>query len=337
MRLKPEQLADNLQKKLAPVYFLYGDEPLQIDELSDAIRQSAKKTGFLNREILSTENAFEWHELSTKANSLSIFDDKKILDIRVPAANFGNEGTKALQQYCEHLPQDTLLMISSGKLNSSSLKTKWFEAIDKVGVTIQVRPLDGQELLQWLHGRLQKRGLSTDNDGLRLLASRIEGNLLAAVQEIEKLYILYGSGHLTTTQIFEVVADSSRFDVFKLVDSVLNANLNRIFKILEGLKNEGIAAPVILWALTRETRNLAKIKYAIVQGQSKDSVFRQYQIWDKRISLISNALARLSYANLHDALLLAGKADRQTKGRETGDSWETILAVCLILAGKRIV
>jgi DNA polymerase-3 subunit delta len=178
----------------------------------------------------------------------------------VPSANFGNEGAKTLISYCEKLPADTVLLITCGKLNAAGMKTKWFEAIDKVGMTIQVKPLEGDELLQWLHNRLQQRGLNADRAGLALLAERVEGNLLAASQEIEKLYVLYGASALTKDQIFDVVADSSRYDVFKLIDAIGAASTNRIFKVLAGLKAEGIAPPVVLCAKSKWNSLKAKTK-----------------------------------------------------------------------------
>ena len=317
------------------MYLLSGDEPQQMGELSDAIRQAAKQNGFSQREIFSTESSFSWSDISNAAASLSIFGDKKVLDLRVPSANFGTEGAKMLTTYCESLPADTILLITCGKLNSTNLKTRWFDAIDKVGITIQVRPLEGEELLQWLTYRLQQRGMRTDNDGLQLLSTRIEGNLLAASQEIEKLYVLYGACALTSAQIFDAVADNSRYDVFKLIDTLLAANVNRVFKVLAGLQAEGIAAPVVLWALMREARTVSKIKLALSNGQSKDTVFRQHQLWDKRASLMDKAIRRLSHNQLFDILSLSAKADRQAKGQEFGDVWETILAVCLLFAASK--
>jgi DNA polymerase-3 subunit delta len=334
MRLKSEQLAGSLQKSLGAVYLISGDEPLQIVELSDAIRHAAKRAGFLEREIFSTDTGFEWSEITTSSQSMSIFGYKKVIDLRVPTANFGNEGAKTLISYCEKLPVDTVLLITCGKLNAAAMKTKWFEAVDKVGVTIHVKPLEGDELLQWLQHRLQQRGLNTDRAGLALLAERIEGNLLAASQEIEKLYVLYGASALKQAQIFDVVADSSRYDVFKLIDAILAANENRIFKILEGLQAEGIAPPVVLWALMREARTLCKVKIELSEGKSKDIVFRNNQIWDKRIGLVEKAIKRLSHTKLFEILTLSAKADRQAKGQESGNVWETILAVCLLFTGK---
>jgi DNA polymerase-3 subunit delta len=330
MRLKSEQLSGALQKSLGAVYLFSGDEPLQVLELADSVRRAAKQAGFLEREIFSTDTGFEWSEITTAARSMSIFGDKKVIDLRVPTTNFGNEGAKTLISYCEKLPADTVLLITTGKLNTAGMKTRWFEAVDKVGITIQVKPLEGDELIQWLQNRLQQRGLSADRAGLSLLAERVEGNLLAAAQEIEKLYVLYGAAALTQAQIFDVVADSSRYDVFKLIDAIGAANVNRIFKVLAGLRNEGIAPPVVLWGLMREARTLCKVKIELNEGKSKDIVFRNNQIWDKRVGLVEKTIKRLSHNQLFEILTLSAKADRQAKGQESGDVWETILAVCLL-------
>jgi len=336
MRIKPDQLNATLQKGLLPIYFISGDEPLQLGELADAIRKAAKQAGFENREILSAETGFEWRQLAFAADSMSIFADKKIIDLRIPSGTPGAEGAKALNNYCDRLPEDTLLLITAGKVAGSSLKSKWLEALDKKGVVIQVWPLEGQDLLRWLEQRMHQRGLSTDTEGLRILASRIEGNLLAAAQEIEKLYVLYGTGKLSSQQIFDVVADSSRYDVFKLMDCVLAANVSRILKVLSGLRSEGIAPPIVLWALTRDARLLIKIKLALSQGQNKDLVFKNNQIWDKRKQLVSNALNRLSDHDLNEVLVLSAKADRQIKGQEQGDVWEILLAICLKFTSTQI-
>jgi DNA polymerase-3 subunit delta len=337
MRIKPEQLTATLQKGLLPIYFISGDEPLQLGEIADAIRKTAKQAGFENREILSVETGFEWSQLAFAADSMSIFAEKKIIDLRLPSGMPGTEGAKALSNYCDRLPEDTLLLITAGKVAGSSLKSKWLEALDKKGLIIQVWPLEGQDLLRWLEQRLHQRGLSTDTESLRILASRIEGNLLAAAQEIEKLYVLYGTGKLSSQQIFDVVADSSRYDVFKLMDCVLAANVSRILKVLSGLRSEGIAPPIVLWALTRDARLLIKIKLALSQGQNKELVFKNNQIWDKRKQLVSNALNRLSDHDLNEVLVLSAKADRQIKGQERGDVWEILLATCLKLASIQVL
>jgi DNA polymerase-3 subunit delta len=331
MRLKPEQMAQHLRdRKLAPVYVIGGDEPQQIAEITDAIRKAAQEAGYLEREIFSQDSGFSWNDLPASAYATSLFADRKVIDLRLPSGSPGTEGAKVLTAYCERLPEDTLLLITTGKLTAASLKTRWFQALERVGVFIQVWPLEGEDLQRWLQQRLQRRGLGTDNEGLKLLTTRIEGNLLAAAQEIEKLYILYGEGFLNAAQIADAVADSSRYDVFKLADSLLTGQPGRITKILAGLKDEDVAAPVVLWAITREARLLCKLKQEIAAGKHRDAAMQGQQIWDKRKGLVGHALDRLNEAALHRILTLSAKADREIKGQQPGDPWQSLLQICLL-------
>ena len=335
MWLKSEQLPAALVKQLAPVYFISGDEPLQLGEAADAVRQVAKKAGYESREVLTVDAHFVWADFLQAADSMSIFSEKKIIDLRITSGKPGIEGSKALVNYCQRLPEDTLLLISAGKLDKSAKKSKWVTALEKQGIAIQVWPLEGGSLIQWIQQRLQRRGLSTDKAGLGTIATRVEGNLLAAAQEIEKLYVLYGQGTLTEQQIQEVVADGSRYDVFNLVDAALSGRVERVLKILSGLQHEGIAAPVVLWALAREIRTLIHIKQKLSAGQSRNSVFMQHQVWDKRQKLVGHAINKVNKQGLMAALLVAAKADRQIKGEEDGDCWESLLEVSLMLAGAK--
>lgn len=330
MRLSVTQLNDALSKTLLPVYFLSGDEPLQLGEAADAVRKAARQTGFTEREVITVDAHFEWHALGEAAGSLSLFADKKILDLRVPDGKLGNDGSKALQAYCERPPADTLLLISTAKLASASLKTRWFEAIDKIGAVVQIWPPEGKDLLQWLQQRATHRGLQIETEGLKLLANKIEGNLLAAAQEIEKLYVLYGCTLITIEAVAEVVADSARYDVFKLLDAVLAGKVSRLLKILPSLQDEGIAAPVVLWALTREARLLLSMHTQLQQRIPREQVFKNHQLWDKRKQLVTDALQRLPVKRLHDILLLSATADRQIKGQQLGDIWATLLTISLL-------
>lgn len=336
MRVSPTELSKALQSKLAPLYFLTGDEPLQLGEAADAVRQAARQAGFSEREVISVDAHFSWHSLLEAAGALSIFADKKIIDLRIPDGKLGVEGSKALQQYCDNKPDDTLLLISCGKLARESFKSKWFMALDEFGVIVQVKELDGRELLDWLQRRAVRRGLSLEVEAAKWLAARIEGNLLAAAQEIEKLFVLFGQQPITAAMLQEVIADSSRYDVFKLADSVLQGNLQRIGKILPGLRDEGIAAPVVLWALTREARSLLNIHLQLQQRVAREVVFKNLQIWDKRKDLINGALTRVKPAALQDILLLSANADQQIKGQRAGDPWETLLQICLLFVDSKL-
>ena len=332
MWLKAEQLPAALARQLAPIYFISGDEPLQLGEAADAVRLDAKNAGYENREIFTVDAHFKWLDFQQAADEISIFADKKIIDLRLPTGKPGMEGSKALVSYCARLPEDTLLLITAGKLDKSAKKSKWLTILEKHGVAIQVWPLEGADLVQWIDKRMQRRGISTNKQGLGLIAARVEGNLLAANQEIEKLYVLYGQGELTAEQIAKVVADASRYDVFNLVNAALSGRAERINKILKGIQQEGIAAPIVLWALTREIRSLISIQQQLQAGQPRNSVFMKHQVWDKRQKLVSHALSKLTRQNLLAALLVAAKTDRQIKGEQVGDCWESLLEISLMLA-----
>lgn len=336
MWLKAEQLPAALAKKLAPIYFLSGDEPLQLGEAADAVRLVAKNAGYDSREVLTIDTSFSWGDFLQAADSMSIFSEKKVIDLRMPACKPGAEGSKALVSYCERVSEDTLLLISAGKLEKSAKKSKWLTALEKHGVAIQVWPLSGAALVQWLQQRLQRRGLQVERTGIAIIAARVEGNLLAAAQEIEKLYVLYGQGVVSDAQIQEAVADGSRYDVFNLVDAALSGRVERVLKIFSGLQHEGIAAPIILWALARETRNLIHIKRQLDAGQAQNTVFMRYQVWGERQKLVNHALAKLKQKNLMCGLLVAVQADRQIKGAQQGDCWASLLQIALMLTGKDI-
>jgi DNA polymerase-3 subunit delta len=249
--------------------------------------------------------------------------------LRLPSSKPGTDGAKVLTAYCKHPPPDTVLLITAGKLESASLKSQWFQALDNVGVVVQVWPLQGAELLHWLQRRAERKTMHLSADAIKSLAARIEGNLLAAAQELEKLYILHGHATISRAMIEDEVADSSRFDVFKLTDALLGGKLNRSVKILSGLKMEGVAAPVVLWALAREARTLFSIKSELKQGTHAETVFKNHQIWDKRKQPVQEALHRLKPEDIQAILLLCAKADQQIKGQCSGDGWETLFEICL--------
>ncbi len=335
MWIKAEQLQGALAKQLAPIYLISGDEPLQLGEAADAVRLAAKNAGYDNRELLTVDAYFSWRDFSLAAESLSIFSEKKIIDLRLPSGKPGAEGSKALVHYCARIPEDTLLLISTGKLDKSAKKSKWVTALEKQGVAVQVWPLEGKALVQWIQQRLQVKGLKVKKVAINIIASRVEGNLLAAAQEIEKLYVLYGQGNLSEQQVQDAVADGARYDVFDLVDAALSGRIDRVSKILSGLQHEGVAAPVVLWALARELRSLIHIQRQLASGQPRSRVFMQHQVWDKRQKLVSHALEQLQQTELRQALLLCAQADRQIKGEQQGDSWQSLLCIALFMAGKK--
>jgi len=270
-----------LRSGLAPSYVISGDEPLQRMEAADSIRQAGKSAGYLHREIFDGQTGFDWGQFREACAAYSLFGEPRILDLRLTGKP-DKAGSEALIRYAEQPAEDAILLVSSPKLTAADKKARWFQALDRLGVVIQVWPLEDEKLLRWLDRRLNDRGLLADRSGLLLLAARIEGNLLAGAQEIEKLHILYGTGQLTDEQILKSVADSARYDVFDLAEQVLRGHLPKAARVLAGLRGEGIAAPVVLWALTRELRLLNTLRTAIDGGLSAESAFNQQKLWDSR-------------------------------------------------------
>lgn len=331
MKIHIEQLPENLRRRLLPVYLLSGDEPLQLTEAADAVRAAARAAGYENRELFHAENNFDWSLLGEASNTLPLFGERRILDLRLPAKPDKSAGA-ALLRYAERPADDAVLLISTAKLAAADQKAKWYQAVDRIGAVIQVWPLEGMDLLRWLERRLALKGLLADQSGIRILAARVEGNLLAASQEIEKLHILYGKARLSDAQIMATVADSARYDVFGLAEELVRGHPVRLQKMLMGLKAEGIAPPVALWALTRELRLLAGLLGAVERGTSLEAAFANFKVWDKRKPALSQALKRLDRETLQQALLLAARADRISKGAESGDAWDALLMVCLSVA-----
>jgi len=331
VKLSAEQLGEQLKKRLAPVYFLSGDEPLQLAEAADAIRQAARAAGYGNRELFYADTGFDWSTLQEAADSFSLFGEKRILDLRLPAKP-DKAAAAALIRYAERPAEDAVLVVSSAKIGGAEQKSRWYQAIDRIGVVVQVWPLEGEQLLRWLDRRLNAKGLLADRSGIRILAARVEGNLLAAAQEIEKLHILYGKGKIDDDQIVKAVADSARYDVFDLAEETLRGHMAKAYRVLMGLKAEGIAPAVALWALTRDIRLIGNVMALVAQGIPTESALAKCQVWDKRKSTVLQALQRLNRDSIHRTLLLSAKADRVIKGMDTGDAWDGLLAVCVSLA-----
>ncbi|MCP3671873.1 MAG: DNA polymerase III subunit delta [Gammaproteobacteria bacterium] len=338
MRLRSNELAGRLKQGLHPIYVVTGDEPLQVDEAADLIRSVAKTKGFDDRTIIEADRRFDWNELNHEANSLSLFAQQRILDLRLPSGKPGTTGGKALVEYAERPPQDTILLLTMPKLERSQGNSKWFKALDKAGAVIQIWPIEGQRLPPWIEQRMRNSGLIPEPGVVNMLSERIEGNLLAASQEIEKLLLLHGPGVISLEQLTAAVSDSARYDVFNLVDSALQGKTAYCVKIINGLRGEGTPAPVVLWALTREIRMLAELSYETGRGSSpQQAIAARREIWEKRRQLVRSGLQRLSSNSLRGLLILCGRTDRAIKGRESSDPWQLMQEITTRLAGKAII
>jgi DNA polymerase-3 subunit delta len=333
-KLRPEQLGAALSKNIAPIYLVSGDEPLLIQEACDTIRRAARSAGFSERELYHCDTGFDWGQVLTAANSLSLFAEKKIIELRLPTGKPGDKGGKILQEYAQSPALDNLLLIITEKLDGATQKSKWFKAIEDAGVHIQVWPIGVAQLPRWIGQRLQQAGLQADSSAIDLLASRIEGNLLAAAQEIEKLKLLSTDNNIISYEFMaSAVADSARYDVFGLVDKALHGDARAAVKTLHGLKTEGTEPINILWALTRDIRSLVQISLAVAQGKPFEMAARQAGIWDKRQPLIQTALRRLKPAHIQQLLRKANGIDKAIKGMRNAEPWDELLDLILNLAG----
>lgn len=338
MRVAFHDLSKRLEKGLEPIYLITGDEPLQCGEAADAVRAAARKRGFTEREVLEADARFDWNRLLAEANSLSLFADRRIIDLRIPSGKPGLEGGKALAEYAQRPPPDVLLLISMPKADQTQTKSKWFNALDGVGAVVQIWPIEGERLGPWIEQRMRGRGLIPEREVVPMLAERIEGNLLAASQEIEKLLLLHGPGVVSAERLLEAVADSARFDVYGLVDSALEGKVARTLRILNGLRGEGIAEAVVLWALARELRLLASLAPEVEKGRPAGQVVgSRNDIWQKRRPLVTQGLQRLRSARLRELLRLCARTDRAIKGRGEGEPWMMLQEIALGMAGARVV
>lgn len=339
MKLNPAQLAKHLQGTLAPVYVVSGDEPLLCQEACDAIRAATRAQGFSERQVFNAEANFDWGNLLQASASLSLFADKRLLEVRIPGGKPSDKGV-ALLEYLARPAEDTVLLVSLPKLDGSTQKSKWAKALIEGSNThfLQIWPIETNQLGQWIRQRMAQSGLTASQEAVEMIAVRVEGNLLAAAQEIEKLKLLATGNQVDVDTVQAAVADSARFDVFGLIDAALNGEAAHALRMLEGLRGEGVEPPVILWALAREIRMLATIAQQFSQGMPLDKAFSAARppVWDKRRPLVSKALQRHSAQRWAKLLEDAQAIDAQIKGQAPGDAWSSLNMLTLSMCGKRL-
>jgi DNA polymerase-3 subunit delta len=337
MKLRFEDLQHHLSRGLGPSYLISGDEPLQLREAADQVRQFSREQGFTERHLLHVDKGFDWDQLWVLANSLSLFADKQLIELRMPGGKPGDQGAKALLRYAENPPVDTVLLVITDKLDGATQRAKWFLALEKLGFYLPVWPIDQQQLPAWIRQRMQSRGLRPTPAAVSVLADRVEGNLLAASQEIDKLLLLRGEGAVDEPAVLESVTDSARFDIYGLVDAALAGDVPRVNRMLEGLRLEGVESVLVLWALTRELLTLYGFARQVEAGTRIDQVIAQAKVWPKRKNLVSAALKRHPLKAWRQLLVKAGHIDRIIKGMQTGNLWDELLQLTLLLAGVRLL
>ncbi|HEX9851596.1 MAG TPA: DNA polymerase III subunit delta [Woeseiaceae bacterium] len=321
MKIPANQLPTHLRSSLLPCYLVSGDELLLVQEATDAIRQKARESGMESRELNVAEARFDWDELGSSAANLSLFADRRIMELRLPTGKPGKEGGEAIVALIERTGSDLLLIVSTPRLDKSASSAAWVKSMDSHGAIVQVWPVGAAELPRWIAERMRRIGLAPDREAIQLLVDRVEGNLLAAQQEIDKLRLLRGEGRITTADIEQAVADSSRFDVYKLVDAAVAGDAARAVRILGAVRVEGMEPVIVVWALSRELRTLAQLADHVKRGANLSSALQKAGVWRNREGLIRSCISRHRPADFYRLLKLARLADAAAKGQSGGDPW----------------
>lgn len=333
MRLPSEQLASHLARDIKPLYTVFGNEPLLALEASDRIRAKARAEGYTEREVLTVDSGFKWNQLALAGNSQSLFASRKLLELRIPTGKPGKEGGEALQKYCESLPPDTVTLIQVSDLDWRGQKAAWFEALERSGVAVEAKAVLRRALPQWIAGRLKDQQQDADAATLDFIADRVEGNLMAAHQEVQKLALLFPAGPITFDQVNASVLDVARYDVFNLGEIMLEGDPLRVSRVLDGLQGEGTAAPLVLWAFTEEIRAIGKIIAGVNSGKPASMMLREARIWGpSHQSAMQNNLNRFTLGQVTEALRHAAVIDRMVKGLVRGDAWNELLQLALRFA-----
>lgn len=337
MKIAANQLSSQLNQSLLPCYLVSGDEPLLVLEALDTIRAAAREQGFGSRELFVQTGGFDWSELTNAGGNLSLFADRRIIELRLPAGKPGVKGSATIADFAASSGDDILFLCSAPKPDRSSANAKWIKAFEKHGGLVQVWPVDSRELPGWIDARMRRAGLKPDRDAVRLLADRVEGNLLAAQQEIEKLRLLHGEGPVNAEDVDAAVADSSRYDVYKLVDAAVGGDAARAVRILNGIRIEGVEPVIVMWALTRELRTLANLAESVRGGTDLSSAMRQAYVWQNRQGLVRACVGRHQPGEFYRLLKLARDADAAAKGQKRADPWQLATQIVLELtsAGAR--
>lgn len=337
MKLRFDQLAGHLQKGLQPIYLLSGDEPLQLMEASDALRRHARESGYSEREVMHVESGFDWNSLLAASSSMSLFAEQRLIELRLPTGKPGREGGAVLADYAANPPPDTLLLIISGKIERQSQNSKWYKVLDSAGAIMTLWPIEPQALPGWVSQRMRSRGMQPTPEAAQLLAERVEGNMLAAAQEVEKLLLLYGESEISADQVEEGVADSARYDVFELVDTILLGDVPRTTRVMQGLRGEGVEPILVLWALLREIRAMVQMAAEMARGLGAEQAMAGQRVWEKRKPPVRAGLQRHNLNRWQLLLRRAGRIDRMIKGVEAGNPWDELLQLALLMAGVRTV
>ena len=333
MRLTTEQLAQQLTREMKPLYTVYGEETLLALEACDRIRAKARAIGYGERELLTVDSGFKWSQLGMASQSQSLFSSNKLLELRIPNGKPGVEGSEALQQYCRSLPADVVTLIYLPGVDWRAQKSSWFEALDGAGAVVEARMVTRKALPEWLAGRLEMQNQHADDETLAFIADRVEGNLMAAYQEVQKLALLCPAGKVSAEQVRAAVVDVARYDVFTLKEAMLEGDALRLARMNDGLKGEGVAAPLVLWTIADEIRAIGKVLGLLSAGRPANAAVREARIWPMpHQQLMQRHVERYTLPQVHAGLRHAAAIDRTIKGLGKGDVWDELLQLALRFA-----
>ena len=344
MQVRLDALPAHLAKRLAPLYVVHGDEHLLAIESADRIRAAARQAGYVERDVLQVDRWFKWNRLVESGQSLSLFGDRKLIELRIPGGKPGKEGSAALQAYAKTLSGelrdgDTITLVTLPRLDRDAKNSAWFGALDAVGATVEAPLVERAKLPAWIAARLAAQGQTAEAEALAFLADRVEGNLLAAHQEVQKLSLLSPAGTLSFDDIREAVLDVARYDVFKLGEALLAGDAVRVARMVDGLRGEGESPVLVHWAITEEVRALLRAKIGVAAGQPLSALMRQLRVWGARERLFEPAVRRLPLPALRRAIARCAEIDRIVKGlrsvgpRPMGDAWTELSRLGVALAG----
>jgi DNA polymerase-3 subunit delta len=332
MPLRPEQLEAQLEKTLGALYVIHGDEPLLALEAADAIRAAARRRGHAEREVLHAERGFDWSALTHAGASLSLFGGAKIVELRMPSGKPGADGAAAIVAYCARPAVEIVTIVSLPRLDRTAQSSAWFRALSGAGIVVDVFPIERARLPAWIGARLARQDQRAAPEVLEFIADRVEGNLLAAHQEVQKLALLAPRGALSLEAVREAVANVARYNAFDASAALLAGDTARFARVIAGLQNEGEAPTLVLWAIAEDLRALARVQDGVQAGRPFDQLMRENRIWGTRQAALRAGLRRIARSSIDRAIRRAAEIDRAIKGLAKADPWEGFIRMGLELA-----
>ncbi len=338
MRIAPGDLAQRVGKGALPrAILLFGDEPLLIEESARCIRRSAREKGFTDRIPLSAETGFDWGRLTGSSQTLSLFAERRLIELRLPTGKPGDPGAKALVDYCESADDDVVLLVLTGRLDArTSRQAQWVKTLDAGGWVVEHRALEPEAFLRWFRGRLRDKGLVLDGETITRMCHLLEGNLLAAAQEIDRIALFAGQdGRVDPDVVSRGLVDHARFNVFALTNACLNGDARKALRVLNVLHSEGTEPVLVTWWLSKELHTLVRLEHGLRNGEQKGLLLKKHQVWSTRVPAFNAALARLPAGALQGVLRQLARCDRVQKGRESGDIWQELDVLALMMCDSR--